>query len=437
MSPTAATEALHQEVLLAEPERQPASASAVPERWDPLVQRARAELASHRLRRRPARRRGGRAAGRGAGALGGGRLGGVLRPRLPDAALRLAEQAAPRGAATTSGGPAASPLAGRARHSRGDLAGADRRPRGCGQQHGTGVRGTGEVWLEQRCACTRVGSAEAHRARPARGAVDAAALRHPFVIPHAMFARVLRPRGARVASPRPSTRWSARTRSSTSSVRPVSASVPWSTTSGRGSSAPSVAPTRPHERAAGRAWTEGGPASPSRGTTRCSTWRWRPSSVEDAADGDRVAGPGGGAAGRRRRDGLAPAPAKRLLEGRVGLLEGDRARGRWSLAEWVRGRRRRRGCSRVRRSRPTCSPTWRTPPGVSPTMWRSARDVEALDRSARLEGWRLGARVVVATGTTTCGRRSTVSSGACSTAAAPTLAAPSEWIDATLTRLGR
>lgn len=184
VSPTGETEALHQQVLLAEPE--PATAAAaVPERWDPLVQRARMELAVNDLdgARRDAEeavRRGG-----GAGAL---EVAGWVAyyDRDFDAALRCAEDAA---AVAVEEGRRASclTLAGRVRHSRGDLATAEEHLEAAVRSTVPGVRATGEVWL---------GALRVHQGRlpealelSIRGAVDAAAMRHPFVIPHSLFSR--------------------------------------------------------------------------------------------------------------------------------------------------------------------------------------------------------------------------------------------------------
>ncbi len=185
VSPSADTEALHAEILGDEPEPLPAP-TAVPERWDPLVQRARAELAAvdFDAAGRDARE----AVRRGAGASALEVAGWVAYyDRDFPSALRFAELAA-RTAWDDERRTSALTLSGRARHSRGDLAGAERDLQAAAQSSVAGVRGTGEVWL---------GNLRTHQGRFAeaielctRGAVDAAALRHPFVIPHAMWARI-------------------------------------------------------------------------------------------------------------------------------------------------------------------------------------------------------------------------------------------------------
>jgi len=185
VSPAAVTEALHSEILQVEPEPAPVVV-AVPERWDPLVQRARAELAAADFD--AARRDADEAVRRGAGA-GALEVAGWVAYYERDLprALQLADEAA-RAAADDERRMSALTLAGRARHSRGDLAGAERDLEVAVQSTVPGVRGTGEVWLS---------GLRMHQGRfaeaielSARGAVDAAAMRHPFVIPHAMWARI-------------------------------------------------------------------------------------------------------------------------------------------------------------------------------------------------------------------------------------------------------
>jgi DNA-binding SARP family transcriptional activator len=188
VSPAPETETLHAEVL-AEPEpAAPATTPAVPERWDPLVQRARAELAGTDF---DAARRDAEAAvrrGAGAGALEvAGWAAYYDHSRDIDGALRFAEEAV-RLATDDERRTSALTLSGRVRHSRGDLIGAERDLHEAIRSPVAGVRGTGEVWL---------GSLRMHQGRfdeaiehAARGAVDAAAMRHPFVIPHSMVARV-------------------------------------------------------------------------------------------------------------------------------------------------------------------------------------------------------------------------------------------------------
>lgn len=188
VSPAAETEALHMEILGPEPE--PASQAApsppTPERWDPLVQRARAALAAVDFD--AARRDAGEAVGRGAGASALEVAGWVAYyDRDFPSALRHAELAA-RTAWDDERRTSALTLSGRVRHSRGDLKGAERDLEEATQSTVAGVRGTGEVWL---------GNLRMHQGRFAegivlaeRGAVDAAAMRHPFVIPHATWARI-------------------------------------------------------------------------------------------------------------------------------------------------------------------------------------------------------------------------------------------------------
>ena len=189
VSPAAETEALHSEILLAEPGTTAATVPpAAPERWDPLVQRARAELADGDF---DAARRDAEAAvrrGAGAGALEvAGWAAYYDHNRDIDGALRLAAEAA-RVASDDERRMSALTLSGRLRHSRGELALAEEDLQQAVRSPVAGVRGTGEVWL---------GSLRMHQGRfeealehASRGAVDAAAMRHPFVIPHAMFARV-------------------------------------------------------------------------------------------------------------------------------------------------------------------------------------------------------------------------------------------------------
>lgn len=188
VSPAAETEALHLEILGPEPE--PARRAVGPpptrERWDPLVQRARAALAAVDFD--AARRDASEAVGRGAGASALEVAGWVAYyDRDFPAALRHAELAA-RTAWDDERRTSALTLSGRVRHSRGDLKGAERDLEEAAQSTVAGVRGTGEVWL---------GNLRTHQGRfmeglalAERGAVDAAAMRHPFVIPHATWARI-------------------------------------------------------------------------------------------------------------------------------------------------------------------------------------------------------------------------------------------------------
>ena len=183
VSPAAETEALHSEILLARARagaggRQP---PAAPERWDPLVQRARAELAAvdFDAARRDAER-GGASRGRRQRA-GGGRLGRVLRPRLPDARCasprrprarrgddeRRTERADPvRTGPALARRPAPAPSATSRPRCRAPSP-ACAAPARCGSA---------------TCACTRAGSTEAHRpvgAGRRRRRRPASPVRHP------------------------------------------------------------------------------------------------------------------------------------------------------------------------------------------------------------------------------------------------------------------
>lgn len=187
VSPAAETEALHLEVLSPEPAAPPqGSRPAARERWDPLVQRARAALAAVDFD--AARRDASEAVGRGAGASALEVAGWVAYyDRDFPTALRHAELAA-RTAWDDERRASALTLSGRIRHSRGDLQGAERDLEAAVQSTVAGVRATGEVWL---------GHLRAHQGRfpeaielSERGAVDAAALRHPFVIPHSFWSRI-------------------------------------------------------------------------------------------------------------------------------------------------------------------------------------------------------------------------------------------------------
>jgi hypothetical protein len=134
VSPAAETEALHSEILGPEPAPVPevrpkpappaAPRPARPERWDPLVQRARAALAA--LDFDAARRDAAEAVGRGAGASALEVAGWIAYyDRDFPSALRHAELAA-RTAWDDERRTSALTLSGRIRHSRGDLIGAER-----------------------------------------------------------------------------------------------------------------------------------------------------------------------------------------------------------------------------------------------------------------------------------------------------------------------
>jgi DNA-binding SARP family transcriptional activator len=183
VSPDEATEAVHERILGTE--RGPRPPAPV-DGWDPLVQRARVELASNDL---AAARRDAEEAVRRGGGPGALELAGWVAYYCRDfpAALRWAEEAAAR---TEEDERRASclTLAGRVRHSYGDLRGSEAQLVEATRSDVAGVKAMGEVWL---------GALRVHQGQPAaalelaaRGAVDAAALRHPFVMSHAMFTRV-------------------------------------------------------------------------------------------------------------------------------------------------------------------------------------------------------------------------------------------------------
>ena len=344
VSPSPETEALHAEILGVEPEPAPPAEirPAAPERWDPLVQRARAELAAVDFD--AARRDASEAVRRGAGASALEVAGWVAYyDRDFPSALRFAELAA-RTAWDDERRTSALTLSGRARHSRGDLAGRRAGPRGGGAEHGRRGPGHRARCGSATCACTRAGSTEAIDLS-ARGAVDAAALRHPFVIPHAMWARIYALGAAR--SRHRDVRGADVTRhdSSTSSDPSVTASVPWSTTSGVGSSPPSAGSTRPHERhrramdIAGR-FTEPRhhalfdlalAAVEAEDAATATAWLAQVEVPPDDA--------GAMAWHQRHR--------QRLLEARVVLIEGDPATAA-ALAAWVRDDAARRGARRAK-----------------------------------------------------------------------------------------
>lgn len=182
VSPDPRTEALHQQLLGIESGAPPAGADG----WDPLVQRARVELASNDL---AAARRDAEEAVRRGGGPGALELAGwtAYYDRDFPAALRWAEEAAER-ATEEERRSSSRTLAARIRHSTGDLHGAEEHLGVAVQSQAAGVRAMAEVWL---------GALRAHQGRPAdaltlarRGSIDAAALRHPFLMAHAQFAQV-------------------------------------------------------------------------------------------------------------------------------------------------------------------------------------------------------------------------------------------------------
>lgn len=186
-SPDSDTEALHDQLVRGGPAAGVAepAAPAVRDGWDPLVQRARGALAANDI---DAARQAAEEAVRRGGGPGALEMAGwaAYYGRDFEAALRWAEDAAAR---TDEPERRASclTLAGRVRHSRGDLLGAARQLEEAVTCEIAGVRAMGSVWL---------GSLRVHQGRPvealglvAEGAVDAAALRHPFLIPHSMSAQ--------------------------------------------------------------------------------------------------------------------------------------------------------------------------------------------------------------------------------------------------------
>lgn len=184
VSPDLATEELHHRILGAE-ER--AAAPATSDGWDPLVQRARVELASNDL---TGARRDAQEAVRRGGGSGAVELAGWTAYYARDfpAALRWAEEAA-AGSGEAERRASSLSLAARIRHSTGDIEGAEAQLAEAVRSDVPGVRAMAEVWL---------GSVRAHQGRPVealelarRGAIDAAALRHPFVMSHSQFAQVM------------------------------------------------------------------------------------------------------------------------------------------------------------------------------------------------------------------------------------------------------
>lgn len=427
VSPTAETEALHQEVLT-EPEPT-TTPTAVPERWDPLVQRARSELAANDLD--GARRDAAEAVRRGGGA-GALEVAGWVAyyDRDFDAALRCAEAGAAV-AVEEERRASCLTLAGRVRHSRGDLATAEEHLESAVRSTVPGVRATGEVWL---------GALRVHQGRPhdalelsARGAVDAAAMRHPFVIPHSLIARTyaLGIQG-RVAD----------------AVETLEA---WE-----------------------RTLEELGPAGGRYRPVLDNFWSWILGAIghlEDADARSHAALEGAGrfsepkhhalldlaAAAIEREDATTAAgwlaqlevpPDEAgamawhqrqrlwLLEGRVALLEGDPATTA-RRAEQARVDARRRGSPRTVLQAEVLAHLAQAATGGPVDAGAVAATLEGLDELGRLEGWRLTARLAQATGVSglwaAADRRAARLVAACGPEAARTAA----WIEGELVRLGR
>lgn len=180
--PDERTEALHDQLLGVDAGTGPARVDG----WDPLVQRARVELASNDV---AAARRDAQEAVRRGGGPGALELAGwtAYYERDFPAALRWAEEAAAR-ATEEERRSSSRTLAARIRHSTGDLHGAEDHLDDAVRSRAPGVRAMAEVWL---------GALRAHQGRPAealalarRGSIDEAALRHPFLMAHAQLAQV-------------------------------------------------------------------------------------------------------------------------------------------------------------------------------------------------------------------------------------------------------
>jgi DNA-binding SARP family transcriptional activator len=188
ISPTAETEALHDELVLADAAPRDAVSAAAPlprDRADPLVQRARGELAATDFDAAWADAL--RAVERGGGA-GAEEVAGWVAYYRRDftEALRHARAGAASAREEERRASCLS-LVGRVLHSSGDLAGAEAALVEAVACPVGGVRGAAEVWL---------GVLRTHQGRPAEalvlvedGAVDEASLRHPFVLPQSLLAR--------------------------------------------------------------------------------------------------------------------------------------------------------------------------------------------------------------------------------------------------------
>ena len=327
-------------------------------------------------------------------------------------------------------------LAGRVRHSTRRPAPGPRRPRGGRARARCRACGRPGRCGSASCASTRAASTRPSSC-PRRGAVDAAALRHPFVIPHAMCARVyaLGAQG-RVAEAlarlddaghdprRPRAR-----------RRPLSAR--WSTTSGHGSSARSAAPTRPHAPQPARRWPRRA-ASPSRAPRAVRPGPRPRSTQDDAATAvawlAQVDVPPDEPARWRGTSAIGCCSSRR----RVALLEGDptTAAARWR--QWVRSDADRRGAPRAARSGRGAGRTW-------PRRARRRPDAAAVDAHPRRPRRARPARGVAAhrpprrrhRPTRALGRRGPTGRAAARRAAGPRRRRTRGWIDAELRRLGR
>ena len=364
-----------------------------PERWDPLVQRARAELADTDF---DAARRDAEAAvrrGAGAGAL---EVAGWVAYYDRDiaGALRFAEEAA-RTASDDERRTSALTLSGRARHSRGDLAGAERDLEAGGAEPGRRRprhrRGVARQPAHAPGPVRR--GARARRARRRRRRRHAPPVRDP-----ALDVRPrLRPRRHRVGSPRRSRRCAEfdvlvdELGPVGDRYRPVVDNF-WGWILGadrpdrRG---PRAAPTRPGHRR---------PRSPSRGTTRCSTWRW-PRSRRRTPPPPRRGSPRwrcrrtrpapwpgtsatASACSRRGSRCSRAIPTTAARPGGVGAIDDAARRGARAARRPGRGGAAPRGRRRAGRVDDAA---------VDATVAR-------LDDLARLEAWRYTARLAAATG---------------------------------------
>ncbi len=346
-----------------------------------------------------------------------------------DAALRLAD-AAVAAAGDEERRTSGLTLAGRARHSRGDLAGAAADLEAAVTSSVPGVRGTGEVWL---------GALRVHQGRPAealelsaRGAVDAAAMRHPFVIPHAMFSRVYAlGMSGRVAEALVALEaWDAAVDDlgpAGARFRPMVDNF-WAWILG------AIGRVDDAEARSRAALAKAGQFSEPRHHALLDL-ALAAVEREDGAEATEWLGQlevpadeAGAMAWHQRQ-------RKRLLEGRIGLLEGDAPRA-LVAADWVRADARRRGSLRAAVQADVLAHLAHAPGGVTDDVALAAT-FEGLDRLARLEGWRLGARVVVATRRDDLWPAVDRLVGCLLDCCGADARRTGEWIERELTRLGR